>query len=98
MDIELFVGFAFAFIFGILFLVLARTTEKFIDKSFLYTASAVIFFIMTPLYVVMEQTYGFLGFIFLIPAVFASLFAGQSYFQLYKNTQTEDWERDTEEP
>lgn len=97
MDVELVIGFAMAFCLGLVFLVLARGSGKVVDKAFLYTASGVLFFIITPLFAVMEQTYIFIGLIFLIPAVYAFGFAGISFFQVYKRSSMEDWEKSEED-
>lgn len=97
MDIELVIGFAFTFCLAIIFLVVGFSQGK-VAKPFFYTAAGICFFIMGPIYAVMEQTYIFVALVFLIPGVFSFSFAGVSFFQLYKHTTMEDWQKDEDEP
>jgi hypothetical protein len=96
MDVELVIGFSFVFSLALVFLIIAQGFKK-VAKPFFYVASGFMFFWLAPLYVVLEQTYAFIGWVFMIPAVFAWGFAGISFFELYKKSAMEDWQKNEDE-
>lgn len=99
MDVELIIGLAFIIMLAVLFLAFGlnartlKTTDK-VFKVFFLVSSGVLWFVLAVIFPAVEQTYTFIGWAFLIPAVFCWIMGSVSIFEVYKHATMEDWQKE----
>lgn len=89
------VGVGLVFVMALIFMVLGFNFRK-VLKVGCFAISAVLWFVTGALFPTIDETYAFIGWAFLMPAIFSGLLAAHGMYATYKHAVTEDWQNDEE--
>lgn len=80
-------------VLALIFTVLAFNWKR-VLKVGAYTIAMVLWFTLSVMYPTFDSTYYFVGWVFMMPAIFTMLLMANGIYDTYKHATMEDWQKD----